>query len=74
MATKELNTLGMRCPRPVLCMSSELMELQAGDILEVLGDCSTFEEDVRKWCARLNKTLLWVREEGDGKKRVQIQI
>lgn len=74
MATKELDTVGMRCPQPIMKMSSILMELAIGDILEVIGDCATFEHDVRKWCERLNKSLLWVRDEGGGKKRVQIQV
>jgi tRNA 2-thiouridine synthesizing protein A len=74
MATKELDTLGLRCPQPIMKMSAALMELKDGDILEVIGDCSTFEEDVSKWCQRLNKTLLWVRDEGENAKRIQIQI
>jgi len=74
MAVKELDTVGMRCPQPIMKMSSTLMELTIGDILEVVGDCSTFESDVRKWCERLNKSLLWVRDEGNGKKRIQIQV
>ena len=42
--------------------------------LEILGDCPTFEKDIRAWCDRLKKTLLWVRDEGEGAVRVQIQF
>jgi tRNA 2-thiouridine synthesizing protein A len=74
MATRILNCIGLRCPQPVMKMSAVLMEVKVGDILEVTADCPTFEEDVRKWCDRLKKTLLWVKNEGGLKKRIQVQI
>lgn len=74
MATKEMDCCGLRCPQPVMKMSAALMEVKPGDILEVSADCPTFEDDVRKWCDRLKKTLLWIKDEGNGRKRVQVQI
>jgi len=38
--------------------------VNANDILEVSGDCSTFEKDIRKWCERERKTLLAVNTNG----------
>jgi TusA-related sulfurtransferase len=49
-------------------------KLKPGDILEVVADCSTFEKDVRDWCVRAKKTILWCKDEGGGKKRVQIKF
>jgi len=74
MAIKTLDCKGMRCPQPVLKMSATLMELKEGDTLEVVADCATFEDDVKKWCSRLNKTLVYVKDEGAGAKRVQVQF
>lgn len=74
MAMITLDTLGLRCPQPILKIAAKTAELQIGDVLEVVGDCPTFEKDVRLWCERLKKTLLWVRDEGGGKKRCQIQL
>lgn len=74
MAMVMLDTLGLRCPQPVLRIAAKTAELQIGDVLEVIGDCPTFEKDVRLWCDRLKKTLLWIRDEGGGKKRCQIQL
>jgi tRNA 2-thiouridine synthesizing protein A len=48
--------------------------MKHGDILEILGDCPTFEKDVRTWCERLNKVFLSVQEEGEARKRIQIQF
>jgi len=73
MATVKLDAKGLRCPQPVLRIAAKMPELSAGDILEVLGDCPTFEQDVRKWCTRMKKTLLAVTVEG-GAQKIQIQF
>ncbi len=73
MATITLDATGMRCPQPVLKVTAKLPEMSNGDILEVSGDCSTFEEDIRKWCDRMKKTLLAVNQDGE-KKTIQIQF
>lgn len=74
MATKFLDTCGLKCPQPVLKIAEMLPQMQPGDILEVVGDCPTFEQDVRNWCERMGKTLLSVRNEEGDKKRIQIQF
>lgn len=74
MAVEILDTLGLRCPQPVLKIAVKAPDMNSGDILEVLGDCPTFEKDVRTWCERLDKRLLSVKDEGEGKKRIQIQF
>lgn len=48
--------------------------MKVGDILEILGDCPTFEKDIRTWCERLNKVFLSIKDEGENKKRIQIQF
>ncbi len=74
MALEQLNMLGKKCPEPVLKIAVKAPEMIKGDILEVLGDCPTFEKDVRAWCKRLDKLLLSIQDEGNGKKRIQIQF
>ena len=74
MATEVLDCVGMKCPQPVLKMAAKAATMKAGDILELLGDCPTFEKDARQWCDRTGKTLLAVRDEGGGKLRAQVQI
>lgn len=73
MSVVKLDTLGLRCPQPVLKMTMKVPQLRKGDILEVLGDCPTFEQDVRKWCERMKKSLLAVQLDGTAK-LIQIQI
>jgi tRNA 2-thiouridine synthesizing protein A len=74
MAVEVLDTLGLKCPQPVLKIAVKAPDMKPGDILEVLGDCPTFEKDVRTWCERLEKVLLSIKDEGQDKKRIQIQF
>ena len=74
MAVEILNTLGLKCPQPVLKIAVKTVDMKSGDILQVIGDCPTFERDVRIWCERLGKVLLSVKHEGTNKKRIQIQF
>lgn len=74
MAVVILDTLGVKCPQPVLKIAVKAPSMKPGDILEILGDCPTFERDIRAWCQRLKKIMLSVREEGETAKRIQIQF
>ncbi len=74
MAVIFLDTLGLKCPQPVIKIAVKSPDMKPGDILEVTGDCPTFEKDVRLWCERLKKTFLSVVDEGGDKKRIQIQF
>jgi tRNA 2-thiouridine synthesizing protein A len=73
MAVEILDTLGLKCPQPVLKIAVKAVNMKTGDILEVLGDCPTFERDVRVWCERLGKVLLSVKKDGI-KKAIQIRF
>ena len=72
MTVEVLDMVGIKCPQPVLKIAVKAPEMNPGDILEVIGDCPTFERDVRIWCQRLKKVCLSVRDEGNQQKRIQI--
>ena len=74
MAVRVLDTLGLKCPQPILKIAVVAPDMETGDILEVLGDCPTFEKDVRTWCERLGKVFFSMKDEGGDKKRIQIQF
>jgi tRNA 2-thiouridine synthesizing protein A len=73
MAMKDMDCKGLKCPQPVLKIAAMVPEMQPGDILRVVGDCPTMEEDVRKWAERMKKTILAVTREGNAV-TVQIQF
>lgn len=58
--TIRVDTVGMRCPQPVLMLAHRAQGLPAGAFVEVVGDCPTFEKDVRTWAERQRKTVLAV--------------
>ncbi len=74
MGMEVLNTLGKKSPQPIWKIAVKVPAMKPGDILEVLGDCPTFEKDMRTWCERLGRVLLSVKDEGYNIKRIQIQI
>jgi tRNA 2-thiouridine synthesizing protein A len=74
MGVEVLDTQGMKSPIPVLEIALRSPDMKAGDVLQVLGDCPTFERDVRAWCERLGKILLCTADLGPDKKQIQIQF
>jgi len=74
MAIFAIDSCGLRCPQPILKIAAMVPELKPGDVIEVLADCPTFETNVRIWCERMHKVLIWVKDEGGTKKRCQIQF
>ena len=74
MTIEFLDTVGKKCPHPVLEIAVKAVDMQPGDILEVVGDSPTFEKSVRAWCERLGKICLSIRDEGGKKRRIQIQF
>ncbi len=59
-----MDCIGMRCPQPVLRLAAETIDTPVGTFIEIVGDCPTFEKDVRVFCERRKKTLLAVERDG----------
>jgi tRNA 2-thiouridine synthesizing protein A len=74
MAVIQLNCNGLKCPQPVLKLAAKAPEMKPGDVLEITADCSTFPKDMQMWCERFKKTLLFCRDEGEGKFKAQVQF
>jgi tRNA 2-thiouridine synthesizing protein A len=74
MATKTLDTLGLKCPQPILKVATLARQMQPGDIMEIAADCESFPNDIKAWAARTGKTLLFCTDEGGGKFKAQIQF
>ncbi len=74
MGSLVVDTKGWKCPRPTLEMTIKIQQLKKGDILEVIADCPTFENDVKSWCQRMKKSLLWIKNENNGVIRCQVKV
>lgn len=73
MNVQVLDARGLKCPQPTLKITVLATKMKPGEVLEVVANCPTFEKDVRDWCTRAKKILLWLKQEGDSK-RCQIQF
>ena len=67
MSVQQLDARGLKCPQPTLKMTVIAMKMKPGDVLEVTADCPSFEQDVRNWCLRSKKVMLFIRDEGSAK-------
>ncbi|MHB1698398.1 MAG: sulfurtransferase TusA family protein [bacterium] len=73
MPVQIIDARGLKCPQPILKITANAIKMKPGDILEIMADCATFENDVRDWCFRSKKMLMWIKEEA-GAKKAQIQF
>lgn len=49
---------GLKCPQPVLKVAIKASSIPAGTTVEVLADCSTFPDDIKKWCQDSGRVLI----------------
>ncbi|MBI3742806.1 MAG: sulfurtransferase TusA family protein [Chloroflexi bacterium] len=59
-----LDTLGLHCPIPVWETAKRIRDMQPGQVLEVLSDDPTIEQDMPTWCKRTGHPLLAMRKDG----------
>ena len=74
ITTHSLDTTGVAYPECILQIASNAAHIKQGDILEVVGDCQDFEKNVRAWCVETGRGFLSIEDEGEDKKRIQIQF
>jgi TusA-related sulfurtransferase len=72
--TVKLDTRGLQFPYPIMKINSQLLELKQGDILEVIGDYTTFIKDLSLCCKRYNKKLISTHGYGNGRIECRVQI
>ena len=63
MRVQVLDTVGMEGRRSAFLINLAAPSLRSGDVVEVWGDCPTFENELRWWCTWSKKTLLSVEQE-----------
>lgn len=73
MADRVIDYRGLKCPYPILKLSAQYPQFKEGEIIEVIGDCPTFEKDIKAWCSKLSKTILNI-EKQENKIKVTIRI
>ncbi|MDR2155816.1 MAG: sulfurtransferase-like selenium metabolism protein YedF [Burkholderiaceae bacterium] len=60
----QIDTSGEHCPYPVIAMLEAMQELQTGQVLEVLSDCSQTYHNVPASAAQAGYRVLKIAQEG----------
>jgi TusA-related sulfurtransferase len=58
---------GMPCPAPLLGAKKILDDLQAGQTMRLVSDCSRAQDDLAAWCRYTGHQLVSATKQGDGK-------
>ncbi len=64
MAVHKMDYRGLKCPLPTIKLTSAILKVPKGDILEVTADCPSFENDLKGFTQRTHTTVLWIRDQG----------
>ena len=56
--TQTLDTLGLRCPEPVMMVRKNMRALQDGDLLLVIADDPATTRDIPSFCQFMDHTLV----------------
>jgi len=62
-----LDCKGMKCPQPVLKTAIKVKSMPPGSSLEVHADCTSFSDDITKWCQKTGKVLVSIVDNGSFK-------
>lgn len=63
-ARHQLDTTGMVCPLPILLTAKEIIRLEPGEVLEVIGDDPAILDDMPVYCLRAGHELVAMDEDG----------
>ncbi|MDH3000499.1 tRNA 2-thiouridine(34) synthase TusA [Chelonobacter oris] len=56
--TQTLDTLGLRCPEPVMLVRKAIRRMQDGEVVLVLADDPATTRDIPSFCQFMDHTLL----------------
>jgi tRNA 2-thiouridine synthesizing protein A len=61
--TVTLDTLGSRCPEPVMMIRKTVRKMQQGELLEVIADDPATTRDIPSFCRFMDHTLIEIHIE-----------
>ncbi|MBR0573060.1 sulfurtransferase TusA [Pasteurella atlantica] len=57
-SNQTLNTLGLRCPEPIMLVRKTIRNMQEGDILLITADDPATTRDIPSFCEFMNHQLV----------------
>ena len=67
-----LDCAGLYCPLPIVYTAERIVELEPGQVLEVVSTDEGVESDMKAWCKSTGHEYLGM-EESDGEYRVYVR-
>ncbi len=64
-ADRTLDCVGLYCPMPIVKTSQAMMEMQPGEVLEVIADDRGIKSDMPAWASKTGNEFLGLKEDGD---------
>lgn len=58
IVTQTLDTIGLRCPEPVMLVRKQIRHMQEGEILLILADDPATTRDIPSFCQFMDHDLL----------------
>lgn len=62
-AAHQLNTIGLRCPEPVMMIRKKIRELEIGELLHITADDTSTTRDIPSFCRFMDHELVLVQTE-----------
>lgn len=59
--TQVLDTLGLRCPEPVMLLRKTVRKMQEGEMLSVIADDPATTRDIPSFCRFMDHTLVEIQ-------------
>jgi TusA-related sulfurtransferase len=69
-----IDTKGLKLPECIFKIAVNILGVKEGSILEVLGDCQSFEKNIRTWCEETGKPILLLENGEADTKIMRIQF
>lgn len=60
-ADHQLDTIGLRCPEPVMMIRKKIRELNAGELLHITADDPSTTRDIPSFCRFMDHELVEVQ-------------
>jgi tRNA 2-thiouridine synthesizing protein A len=58
LADHQLDTIGLRCPEPVMMIRKKIRELEAGQTLHITADDTSTTRDIPSFCRFMDHELV----------------
>jgi TusA-related sulfurtransferase len=71
---EKMDTKGLEWQQATFKIAAKFMQMQPGPLLEITGNHPRFEGDIKTWCRKLNKPVIFVNRETSNLLICQIQF